>query len=200
MSKICIVGLGNPGEKYKNNRHNIGYFAVDHLQKTTSADNWKLWKNLAFISKIVDEYGTKYLVKPTTYMNLSGMAVMAILKYWQISPSDLVVIHDDLDVAVGSIKFKKDGGHAGHNGIKNCSEVLETKKYYRIRLGVGRNTNIQSSYYVLNDFSVADRKKVDQVIKCIGIELPKLYSSTNAISENNIQNFIVATKNIEIIS
>lgn len=189
MSKICIVGLGNPGEKYNKNRHNVGFMAVDYLQSLSSSESWRMWKNIAYISKYILNNITLYYVKPATFMNLSGMAVGQVLKYWQINTDNLIVIHDDLDIAVGKIKFKKNGGSAGHNGIKNCSEILGTKNYYRVRIGIDRELNSITSNYVLKDFSKKDKISIENVLYFLGKEIPKLCSSKKGISDKEIQIF-----------
>ena len=133
-----IVGLGNPGTKYETTRHNIGFLCVDYL-----ADQWKLQGPL---SKHQAEYwqgtveGEQILViKPQTFMNLSGRAVAPFFQFYKCTPQDLIVIHDELDFDPLQIRFKKGGSAGGHNGLKSIDECLgaENKDYYRIRLGIG---------------------------------------------------------------
>jgi len=155
-----IVGLGNPGDKYKLNRHNIGFLAVDYLIKEFNA------------SKISSKFkGELYkssdmlFLKPTTYMNLSGESVGAVKDFYKIDNEDIIVIHDDIDLAFGALKFKKGGGHGGHNGLKSIDSHIG-KEYWRIRMGVGRPEKKEMVVnYVLSDFS-------QEELECISKHFP----------------------------
>ncbi len=137
MSLIrLIVGLGNPGSDYSNTRHNAGFWFVDEL-----ANKYKT--NLANESKffgVLGKFNYKnrdiYLLKPQTYMNLSGKSVLALANFYKILPSEIIVIHDELDFAPGVARFKLGGGNGGHNGLKNIDSVIG-KDYFRLRLGIG---------------------------------------------------------------
>lgn len=141
--KGAIVGLGNPGSEYEATRHNIGFMLVDHLlqlaserksmrlEKMEESGDYDLWQ-----CKFAGAF--RLLVKPQTYMNLSGKAVALVCGRHGIDPGDLVVVHDELDLPVGRMKFKRGGGDNGHNGLKSIQERLGTPDYNRLRLGIGR--------------------------------------------------------------
>jgi len=133
-----IIGLGNPGIKYQGTRHNIGFMVVD---KITADFNFKSIFN-AEISKKIFRDQKIIIVKPQTFMNLSGDAVMPIMGFYKLSPSDLVVIHDDIDMEFGKIRVSLDQGHGGHNGVRSIIDSLGTSEFYRIRIGVGRHLRL----------------------------------------------------------
>ncbi|MGM8215709.1 aminoacyl-tRNA hydrolase [Bacillaceae bacterium W0354] len=161
----CIIGLGNPGLKYKKTRHNIGFIVVDHLAKR---HGWKLKKS-GFQSHYSEETlnGEKVLlIKPQTYMNLSGQAVKEVLDFYKIDTDDIVVIYDDLDLPKGKIKLRQTGGHGGHNGIRNIIDQLGTKEFNRIRFGIGRpEGQMDTINYVLGKFSKEEQKEIDDAIE-----------------------------------
>lgn len=129
-----FVGLGNPGEKYASTRHNAGFWWVDLVAAQTNS-------KLSLDAKMFGEVGKikqdSWLLKPTTFMNLSGKAVAALANYYKISPAEILVIHDELDLPAGSIKLKFGGGHGGHNGLKDIHTALGTPDYWRLRVGIG---------------------------------------------------------------
>ena len=133
-----IVGLGNPGSKYDGTRHNVGFMAIDKIVKNldvtfTEDKIFKAEVGSAFIN------GEKvYFVKPTTFMNNSGIAVKALLTYYNIDLSDMVVIYDDLDMVVGKLRLRQKGSAGGHNGIKSIIAHLNTQDFNRIKIGIGR--------------------------------------------------------------
>lgn len=159
-----IVGLGNPGRKYKKTRHNIGFMVVDEL---LSRHGFKLNKK-----KFNGEYAMENLagekvifLEPQTYMNLSGNAVRPLMEYFSIEPEDLLVIYDDLDLPTGKIRLRAKGGHGGHNGMRSIIEHLGTKEFNRIRFGVGRPANTVAVVdYVLADFAKAERDTIKESI------------------------------------
>ncbi|GEL78258.1 aminoacyl-tRNA hydrolase [Tenuibacillus multivorans] len=161
----CIVGLGNPGFKYRKTRHNIGFMTVDHM---ASENGWKINKS-GFESNYAEEHwkGEKIiLVKPQTYMNLSGQAVKKIVDYYSIDPQDILVIYDDLDLPSGKIRLRQKGGHGGHNGIRSIIDQLGTKEFNRIRFGIGRpETNMDIIDYVLGKFSKNEKQRVEPAIE-----------------------------------
>jgi len=147
-----IVGLGNYGEKYEDTRHNIGFIAVEKL---ASKHGIRVSKkgNFSLIGKGVIEEEDAVIAKPHTYMNRSGIAVNSILCDNSLLPSDLIVIHDDIDLAVGKIKKKIGGGDAGHRGIRSIIGAIGTGDFHRIRIGVGRPPEgMEASDYVLSPF------------------------------------------------
>ncbi|MCT4642401.1 MAG: aminoacyl-tRNA hydrolase [Bacteriovoracaceae bacterium] len=145
-----VVGLGNPGREYELNRHNIGWLVLDNMSKINS----NIWKN-----KFKGEYtdcsfdGEKvYFLKPQTFMNLSGQSVWPLCQFFKIKPSEVLVLHDELDIPFGQIQFKKGGGLAGHNGLKSIAKDLGTQDFYRMRIGIGRPPRGSVSSWVLADF------------------------------------------------
>lgn len=132
-----IVGLGNPGVDYEDTRHNIGFMVIDKLAREIGRDALA-WvedtKRLAYVAKV----GDVLLVKPVTFMNNSGEAVKKLVELNKLKPSDIWVIHDDLDLPVGKIRIRERGGTAGHNGVESIMNHLGTDKFLRFRLGIGR--------------------------------------------------------------
>jgi len=143
-----IVGLGNPGKKYELNRHNVGFMAVDYL-----IDTFKASKVSSKFKGELYKAGEYLFLKPTTYMNLSGEAVRAVKDFYKIDNEDIIVIHDDIDLKLGALKFKKGGGSGGHNGLKSIDSHIGND-YWRVRIGVGRPERKEEVVnFVLSDFS-----------------------------------------------
>ncbi|OGI16616.1 MAG: aminoacyl-tRNA hydrolase [Candidatus Moranbacteria bacterium RIFCSPHIGHO2_02_FULL_40_12b] len=163
---ILIVGLGNPGEKYKNNRHNAGFIVLDEIQKTWNFPDFEFYKK--FNSDVSDGQMSNVkclLVRPQTFMNHSGEAVRKILDFYKLTPQNLIVIHDDLDIEIGNYKISSDTSSAGHKGVQDIMDKLGTQEFKRIRVGVetagGRvNRNIPGDDFVLQDFSEEEMEKV----------------------------------------
>lgn len=132
-----IVGLGNPGEKYESTRHNIGFMIVDRLAHELAGANLA-WIEEAKHHALIAKSGDVVLVKPTTFMNAAGVAVASVAAYYKISPSDVWVIHDDLDLPLGKIRIRTGGSSAGHNGIESIMRDLKTDAFTRFRFGIGR--------------------------------------------------------------
>lgn len=152
-----IVGLGNPGSKYNDTKHNIGFMAVDRIVKNLDV-NFTEDKN--FKAEIGSDFinGEKiYFIKPTTFMNNSGIAVKALLTYYNISIKDMIIIYDDLDMEVGKIRFRQKGSAGGHNGIKSIIAHLGTQEFDRIKVGIGRpNGRMTVINHVLRKFDKND--------------------------------------------
>lgn len=137
MSGIKLfVGLGNPGEKYAATRHNAGFWWIDQLAAATNSKLAIDAKFFGFAGKLSPSSDT-WLIKPTTFMNASGKAVAALANYYKISPKEILVIHDELDLPAGSTKMKFGGGHGGHNGLRDIHAALGTPDYWRMRVGIG---------------------------------------------------------------
>ncbi len=137
MSGIKLfVGLGNPGEKYENTRHNAGFWWVDQVCAFTNSKLALEPKFFGVVAKLSPTADT-WLLKPTTFMNASGKAVAALANYYKILPEQILVIHDELDLPAGSVKLKNGGGHGGHNGLKDITAALGTADFWRLRLGIG---------------------------------------------------------------
>ena len=154
-----IVGLGNPTDKYRNNRHNIGFMVVDKLISDLKAHDIskKDFKGELYKSKNL------LLLKPQTYMNLSGESVVKVCNYYKINIDDVIVIHDELDIDFGKIKLKKGGSSGGHNGIKSIDQHC-TNDYLRVRLGIGKPENKDIIAHVLSDFSKDELDCLDKII------------------------------------
>ncbi|WP_077323355.1 aminoacyl-tRNA hydrolase [Streptococcus pseudoporcinus] len=152
-----IVGLGNPGSKYDNTKHNVGFMAVDQLAKNfgvsfTEDKNFKALIGWAFINQ-----EKVYFVKPTTFMNNSGIAVRALLTYYNIAISDLIVIYDDLDMEVGKLRFRQKGSAGGHNGIKSIIANIGSQEFDRVKIGIGRpHSGMTVINHVLGKFEKED--------------------------------------------
>ncbi len=140
MSGIkLIVGLGNPGDKYAATRHNAGFWFVDAIAAQTNSKLALDAKMFGFVGKFETDASNKdrWLLKPSTFMNDSGKAVAALANYYKITPAEILVVHDELDLQAGSVKLKFGGGHGGHNGLKDIHAALGTADYWRLRLGIG---------------------------------------------------------------
>ena len=157
---ILFVGLGNPGDRYENNRHNIGFQVIDALVEHYGAQN--ISKN-AFHGELFKSNNLLFL-KPTTFMNLSGKSLQAIKNFYKVELDDIIVIHDDLDLPFGALRFKKGGGSGGHNGLKSIDSMVGNE-YIRVRLGIGKPLHkSQVADYVLHDFSSEESERLDQWI------------------------------------
>lgn len=166
-----IVGLGNPGEKYENTRHNLGFLAVDELRRKLKMGEWSLEKKLKAEIVKFDEF---ILARPQTYMNVSGMSVDAITKYYKISPDEVIVVHDELDLPLGHIKIRRGGSDAGHHGIESIIKSLGTDQFVRVRLGIGvlkavsgehKHVSFNAEKFVIDPFSRGEGSKVKSMLK-----------------------------------
>lgn len=133
-----IVGLGNPGQQYEKNRHNVGFLFLDRLLFQSGGSWSKEIKFHGLLAEIQINAQRTLLLKPGTFMNRSGQAVAAVTHYYKIKPEEILVVHDELDFEPGLVRLKKDGGHAGHNGLRDIIAHLDSKDFYRLRLGIGR--------------------------------------------------------------
>lgn len=161
-----FVGLGNPGQKYQENRHNIGFMAVDEIVRRHAFSGWT--KKFQGEVALGDLGGEKILLlKPHTYMNLSGQSVQAAAAFYKIAPQNVMVFHDELDLAPGKIRAKKGGGAAGHNGLKSIDAHIG-QDYWRLRMGIGHpgDRNMVSGY-VLGDFCKADAAWLEPLLEAV---------------------------------
>jgi len=133
----CVVGLGNPGPKYEDTRHNVGFWLVDRLAGRYGAVMRAENKFAGEVARIRTPVGECWLLKPMTYMNHSGRAVSALAKFYKLSLSQMLVAHDELDMAPGVIRLKKGGGHGGHNGLRDIVSAMGGKDFHRVRIGIG---------------------------------------------------------------
>ncbi len=161
-----FVGLGNPGAKYAGNRHNIGFMAVDRIAADHGFSPWrKGFQGLVSEGRLGTEKVA--LLKPETFMNLSGQSVQAAVAFWKLPLGDLTVFHDELDLAPGKLRLKQGGGHAGHNGLRSIHAHLGDD-YARVRLGIGHPGHKDAvAAYVLHDFSKADQGWLDDLLRGI---------------------------------
>lgn len=160
---MLIVGLGNPGRKYRKTRHNVGFLMLDHFVKTRF---WKKEKkgNYLFLRKKVGEKEIMF-VKPLTYMNRSGEAIKYIFKKNKLNPNELLVVHDDLDLPLGTIKISKGIGSAGHKGVQSIIDNLKTKDFIRLRIGIGPLNEFKREEFVLQNFSKQEQEILQQTKK-----------------------------------
>lgn len=164
--KKLVVGLGNPGKKYKNSKHNIGFMAIDHYVKN---NHLKLKKKTSMNAEISED-GDLILIKPLTYMNLSGRAVKKIVDYYNIELEDILVIYDDVDLPFAKLRLRYQGGSGGHNGIKSIINDLGSQKFNRIRFGIDKEESKDMKDYVLSDFSKQELK----VLKDMMIDIDRI--------------------------
>jgi peptidyl-tRNA hydrolase, PTH1 family len=157
-----VVGLGNPGKKYKDTRHNVGFILLDKYAEDNSLE-WSEEKK--FKSQITKQDDTIF-AKPQTFMNKSGEAVSKLVNFYQITPEDLVVIHDDVDLEFGAIKDQVGRGDAGHKGVADIVEKLGTQNFRRIRVGVGKPTNpeIDTEAWVLKSFAKDEYSQLLEIV------------------------------------
>ena len=155
-----IIGLGNPGSEHLNNRHNVGFMALDNLYSNYLFENWRIKLGGLFSTASLGSEKI-LLVKPQTFMNLSGICVAKFKHFFKINVADIFVIYDDIDLGFGEIKIKQGGGDAGHKGVRSISQHLQTKDFNRIRLGIGRpSTKQEVSHFVLSNFSKTEKDKL----------------------------------------
>ncbi len=187
MSTKLIVGLGNPGSKYQWTRHNAGFMVLDRLSNVAGISVTKKrfsgfygegsWKNVRLL-----------LLKPQTFMNLSGQSVAEALRFHKISLDNLLVIHDDLDIPYGRVKLKEGGGHAGHNGLRSLVSELGGGGFMRIRVGIGRPRFGDAADYVLSSFSkdelVVLPQMVDEIIELLDLYLKEGLGKAMSIYNN----------------
>ncbi|HEX6969292.1 MAG TPA: aminoacyl-tRNA hydrolase [Micromonosporaceae bacterium] len=162
-----VVGLGNPGREYAGNRHNVGFMVADVLAARIGSRFGRHRRAVAEVAEgRLGPGGLRLvLVKPLSYMNLSGGPVVALARFYKVPTDRVVVIHDELDIGYGQVRAKRGGGEGGHNGLRSISKSLGTKDYLRVRFGIGRPPGRQDpAAYVLSDFSAAERKELDFLI------------------------------------
>ena len=163
---LLLVGLGNPNVNNAGNRHNVGFLAIDAINEKFKLSKQKpKFKGLLTTGKIGDQ--KVFAIKPLTFMNSSGICIKELIEYFKINVKDIFVFHDDMDVDIGKVKVKFGGGSAGHNGIDSIDKNIG-KKYYRIRIGIGRpKKNSTGAEHVLDNFSNDEKGNVEKVTKNI---------------------------------
>ncbi len=156
-----IIGLGNPGKDYQNTRHNVGFLILDNYLGNV---DWKEKFNALYFEKRINSEKVIF-VKPLTFMNLSGNAVVKYVNYYNVNIDDILVIQDDLDLSFSTYKLKKNSSAGGHNGIKSIINCLGSQDFLRLKIGVSNNKSIDTKDYVLGRFSKEEKDKLDSLQK-----------------------------------
>ena len=160
-----FVGLGNPGDQYITTRHNAGFWWVNLIANQTSSKLTLDSKMFGMVGKL-NPHRDKWLLKPNTYMNASGKAVAALANYYHITPEEILVIHDELDLPAGQSKLKFGGGHGGHNGLRDIHAALATSNYWRLRIGIGHpGDRSEVVNYVLKPPRREEQAEIDSAIE-----------------------------------
>ena len=180
---FLIVGLGNPGAKYSNTRHNVGFIAADFISDRYNFTWNAKSKFNAEIASGECDLGKVVLCKPDTFMNLSGTSVGSLASFYKLKPENIIVIHDDVDVAFGRVKYKVGGGSGGHNGLKSIDSHVGVN-YHRIRIGVGRP---EDSRYAISDFVLGKFTKSEE--EEIAITMHKIMDALATLCSGEIENF-----------
>lgn len=169
-----LVGLGNPGGEYQDNRHNIGFMVIDEIAREFNLPPFsKKFEGALTEGRIEGE--KVVLVKPMTYMNLSGQCVQKVARFYKVTPNRIVAFHDELDLAAGKMRMKKGGGAAGHNGLKSMDAHLNSQDYWRVRLGIGHpGDKDRVTGHVLGDFSKEERKWLPDWIGALAKNVPHI--------------------------
>lgn len=173
---FLLVGLGNPGPKYQKNRHNIGFMAVDEIVRRHSFSEWRSrFQGLVSEGRL---NGEKVLVlKPETFMNNSGQAVGEAMRFYKLEPSDVFIIYDELDLALGKLRVKLGGGNSGHNGLKSIDAHIG-KEYWKLRVGISHPGDKEKVLgHVLGDFAKAESGTLDTMIEAIARNIPELFTN-----------------------
>lgn len=180
-----FVGLGNPGAKYERNRHNIGFMVLDQIASDHGFSPWRAkFQGQTCEGRLGRE--KVVLLKPGTFMNLSGQAVGEAMRFYKLDPADVVVFHDELDLAPGKVRTKTGGGHAGHNGLRSIHQHIGAD-YDRVRLGIGHpGHKDRVSGYVLADFAKAEQEWLDNVIRGCSDGAPALADGETAKFSNAV--------------
>jgi len=182
---MLIVGLGNPGPEYENTRHNIGFMVIDELIRRNSA----IKLSSSSFEGLLYKFQNHFLLKPLTFMNLSGNSIVAVKKFYKME--EVVVIHDDLDLPFGTLRFKHGGGHGGHNGLRSADERI-SKSYTRVRMGIGRPEHKgEVSSFVLSNFNLNEKTHISSWIStaCDAVEFLLENSMEDTSSKYAIKKF-----------
>ncbi len=188
-----FVGLGNPGKEYNNTRHNIGFNVIDLFCQNNHLSDFKSKFNGLYLKTKIGEEDV-ILLKPQSFMNLSGTVVVKFVNYFHINLDDIFIIHDDLDLPLAKIKLKFKGSSGGHNGIKNIIDNLGSQEFKRIKIGIANNKSIDTKDYVLSKFSDEDSLKLNKSYKvccdiiydCCHLSFQQVMSKYNGIDYENL--------------
>jgi len=187
-----IVGLGNPGKKYENTWHNVGFLAIDHIEAKEAGEFLKCKNSKKHKAEVCENSRPEekiILAKPQTFMNNSGQAVRSLVKFYKIEPQDLWVIHDDIDLPVGKIRISQNASAAGHKGIQSIINELGTQEFVRFRIGIQPITpmKVPAEKYVLQKIKKDDKVVIDEMIKTVlaAIEVSSAEGITEAMNQFN---------------
>ena len=195
MNEIYLIGLGNPGKKYSNSRHNIGFLLLENFSKKYNTNFLLKNKLKSFCSEFKINDSTYRLFLPNTFMNNSGEAVLAILDWYKINLDQIFVILDDKDLPLGKIRFRKKGSSGGHNGLKSIIEKLHTHNFNRIRIGIGsppstrETNNFNTISHVLGNISSEEKSVLDKVYVRVIETLEELNSKKEDYIINKLNSF-----------
>lgn len=165
-----IVGLGNPGKKYDRTRHNVGFMVIDAFCKEKGGQLATKAKFKGEFAQLSIHGETVLLLKPHTYMNLSGESVRAVQQFYNIKEQDILVVHDDLDLPTGKIRIRQKGSAGGHNGLKSIIQHLSSEQFHRLKIGIDKDPNIPTVNYVLGRFSKTEQTVIDETISmCVDV-------------------------------
>lgn len=181
-----VVGLGNPGPQYEPTRHNIGFRLLDAVAGAFSAPAWQM-RFSGYFCRVQVNGQPIALLKPATYMNLSGQSVVPAAGYFKVDLENIVVVHDDLDLPFGTMRVKKGGGTAGHNGLESIKEELGDSGFLRLRIGIGRpgpDDPADIRDYVLNNFSINEEASLIEIM-AKGIRIVKCILQRGAVAAMN---------------
>jgi PTH1 family peptidyl-tRNA hydrolase len=183
---LLLVGLGNPGARHARQRHNIGFMALDAVARSHGFAPWRSrFSSLVSDGQLGD--AKVLLQKPQTYMNLSGQAVAAAARFYKVPLSEVVVCHDELDLAAGKVRIKTGGGVAGHNGLRSIAESFGSREFRRVRIGIGHPGHKSLvTGHVLGDFDAADREWVGPLLAAFAEAAPLLAAGDDAGCMNRI--------------
>ena len=195
MNEIYLIGLGNPGKKYSNNRHNIGFLILENLSKKYNSNFLLKEKLKSSLSEFKIKTSTYRLFLPNTFMNNSGEAVRAIVDWYKINLDQIFIIVDDKDIPLGRIRFRKKGSSGGHNGLKSIIEKLRTNNFNRIRIGIGSpslskgTNNFNTISHVLGNISPEEKPILDNVFKRVIESLEQLNTKKEEYIINELNSF-----------
>lgn len=179
-----IVGLGNIGNKYVFTRHNVGFMLADSIalnEGLSFRENSRLKCLMTNLRNGIDDY---LIIKPTTFMNLSGEAVRAVIDYYKIPIENILIVYDDLSLELGKIRFRANGSDGGHNGIKSVIQNLGTKDVARLKIGIGPQPNLPSEVFVLQNFSKEELEKVKETLTKAKAGIGCYFKEGIAIAQN----------------
>ncbi|MDX1357596.1 MAG: aminoacyl-tRNA hydrolase [Clostridia bacterium] len=183
MDNYLIAGLGNPGFRYRKTRHNMGFMALDYVSEKYSVKIKKL-RCRALTGEFNMDGAKIILAKPQTYMNVSGESIRDLLEYYDLTPSNLIVIYDDLDIPLGKIRIRKKGGSGTHNGMKSILYHIATEEFIRIRIGISASESEDTVRYVLSRFAKNQREAAFDGIENAAMAAMEIVSSGIDVAMN----------------